>query len=180
MLGRLFRSDGVLDGIASDIYGAIVARARTPAIYADLGVPDTVAGRFEMVALHMVVAMERFGSGTHRERDIGQRVFELFCTDMDQTLREFGVGDAVMGKRMKKMARGFYGRSAAYTQALTTDDRDQLAAVLGRNIYPGEERAADVRLSDYARSFRLAFIAVESGALEKGAVAVPLPSHGTQ
>ena len=178
MLGRLFRSDRALDGIAADIYGAIVARARTPAIYADLGVPDTVAGRFEMVVLHMVVAMERFGSGTPRERAVGQRVFEIFCTDMDQTLREFGVGDAVIGTRMKKMAQAFYGRSAAYSDALASGDRDELAAVLGRNIYPGEERAADGRLSDYATALRARFAAVDPGSLESGAGAVPAAPDG--
>ena len=178
MLGWLFKSDKVLDGIAADIYGAIVARARTPTIYADLGVPDTVAGRFEMIVLHMVVAMERFGSGTPRERDVGQRVFEFFCTDMDQSLREFGVGDTVMGARMKKMAEGFYGRSAAYTDALASANRDELAVVLGRNLYPGQERAADKRLSDYATALRARFIAVERGRFESGAEAVPAAPDG--
>ena len=128
MLGRLFRSDRAMEAIAAEIYGAIVALARAPVLYADFGVPDTVAGRFEMVVLHLTVAMERFGTGTDREKALGQKVFEAFCTDMDQSLREFGVSDVVMGRRMKKMAQGYYGRSAAYAEALSAGDPDALAA----------------------------------------------------
>ena len=174
MLSRLLGSDTALDRIAAEIYGAIVARARSPVIYADFGVPDTVAGRFEMVVLHMAVAMDRFAAGSERERAIGQRVFDLFCGDMDTTLREFGVGDAVMGKRMKTMAQAFYGRSSAYMSAFASGDRDELASALGRNLFPGEDRPADGQLCDYAMLLQATFAAVAPGGLERGADAVPV------
>lgn len=159
--------------IPDELYGAIVTQAREPALYADLGVPDTVAGRFEMVVLHTALALRRLGNGSAVERELGEAVFERFCADMDASLREFGVSDAVMGKRMKTMAQGYYGRAGAYGTAVDEDSRDELVAALRRNVFPGGEGDIDVRLGAYAIRFAAACQAVPEGAFETGAASFP-------
>jgi len=172
MLGWL---TGIRSGnaIPDELYGAIVTQARERDLYAELGVPDTVAGRFEMVVLHTALALRRLGSGSAVERDLGEVVFERFCADMDASLREFGVSDAVMGKRMKKMAQGYYGRAGAYGAAADDDSRSDLVAALQRNIFPGGEGQIDPRLGDYAIRFSMACQDVPVGAFERGPAAFP-------
>ncbi len=134
MLGRLFGRDRASEGMATGLYGAVVAQARSPALYSVLGVPDTVGGRFEMVVLHAVLMIERLKAENTTDADAtGQHVFDLFCLDMDRSLRELGVGDMAVPKRMKQMGSGFYGRADAYRAALAARDADALAAAIARN-----------------------------------------------
>jgi cytochrome b pre-mRNA-processing protein 3 len=145
MFARLFRRDSQAFDIASAIYGAIVTQARTPALYAALGVPDTVDGRFEMVVLHTILVLDRLGREDARTRSIGQLIFDLHCQDMDRSLRELGIGDLGVPKRMKKMAEAFYGRAATYRDAIAAGDRSALTTALMRNVYrdtPSDARAA--------------------------------------
>ncbi len=144
MFGRLFRRETGADAIASTLYGAIVAQARNPIFYEELGVPDTVSGRFEMVVLHVVLVLERL-----EDKAMGQRIFDLYCKDMDQSLREMGVGDLGVPKRMKKMAEAFYGRSAAYRSALSARDSHGLATAIARNVFDHADAPARL-LSAYA------------------------------
>jgi cytochrome b pre-mRNA-processing protein 3 len=144
MFGRLFRRETGADAIAATLYGAIVAQARNPIFYEELGVPDTVSGRFEMVVLHVVLVLEQL-----EDRDVGQRIFDLYCKDMDQSLRELGVGDLGVPKRMKKMAEAFYGRSAAYRSALSARDSHGLATAIARNVFDHAEAPARL-VSAYA------------------------------
>jgi cytochrome b pre-mRNA-processing protein 3 len=140
MLGRHFRRNREDERIAAGLYGAIVAHARAPVFYAELGVPDTVAGRFEMVVLHTVLVVDRLGKGGEAEQRLGQRVFDLFCNDMDGSLRELGIGDLAVPKQMKRMAGRFYGRSEAYRRDIAAGDVAALAATLARNV-PGVRTA---------------------------------------
>ncbi len=150
MFARLFRRDSEDSTIASAIYGAIVAQARTPALYAGLGVPDTVDGRFEMVVLHTILVLHRLQSEDAAAQNIGQVIFDLHCTDMDRSLRELGIGDLGVPKRMKKMAEAFYGRAAVYRAAIEAGDRDGLATALARNVYRDDQRDARAgALADY-------------------------------
>ncbi|HVZ14544.1 MAG TPA: ubiquinol-cytochrome C chaperone family protein [Bauldia sp.] len=136
MLGRLFRRDREGQAIATALYGAIVAQARTPALYTDFAVADTVTGRFEMVVLHLILVLDRIAAEGAGEAALGQAVFDLYCTDMDRSLRELGFGDLGVPRRMKKMAQAFYGRAGAYRQAIAADDRNALAAAIARNVFP--------------------------------------------
>jgi cytochrome b pre-mRNA-processing protein 3 len=142
MFARLFRRDTEARAIASALYGAIVAQARNPVLYAQLGVPDTVDGRFEMVVLHTVVFLDRLQREGEAGKAVGQRIFDLHCTDMDRSLRELGIGDLGVPKRMKKIAEGFYGRAAAYGTALAADDEDGLAEAIARNVFRGADSAS--------------------------------------
>jgi cytochrome b pre-mRNA-processing protein 3 len=136
MLGRRFRRDRENGRIAAALYGAIVAHARAPAFYAGLGVPDTVEGRFEMMVLHTALVVNRLGGAGEAERRLGQQIFDLFCNDMDGSLRELGIGDLAVPKQMKRMAERFYGRLDAYRCGIAAGDAGDLAATLARNL-PG-------------------------------------------
>ncbi len=120
---------------AADLYDAIVAKAREPAFYVDLGVPDTVNGRFEMVALHAFLVLRRLKAAGEPVSGLGQVLFDTMFADMDLSLREMGAGDLGVGRRVKAMAEGFYGRIAAYDAALASADREALAEALRRNVY---------------------------------------------
>ena len=107
---RLNRRNRKID----DLYGAIVAQSRRAAFYIDYGVPDTLDGRFDLIVLHMVLLLAHLDRREQSARDLGQNLFELFCRDLDSNLREMGVGDLAVPKRMRQFAEAFYGRQTAY------------------------------------------------------------------
>jgi cytochrome b pre-mRNA-processing protein 3 len=131
----------------------IVAQARMPSFYADYGVADTPAGRFDMILLHLILFMRRLRDEPEAIRALGQGVFDLFCRDMDHNFREMGIGDLSVPKHMRRVAEAFYGRAAAYDGAIETAGEEQLAAVLARNIFPGSgaRPAGAHRLARYVR-----------------------------
>ncbi|MFN4230343.1 ubiquinol-cytochrome C chaperone family protein [Parvibaculum sp.] len=134
------------------LYGLLVTQARSPVFYTEMGVPDTAEGRFEMVALHVHLALRRLRAGGQAGKELGQKLFDVLFDDMDQTLREMGVGDLSVGKKIKALAQSFYGRMQAYDEALA-DDGDKLEAALRRNILPDTATAGDhaARLAAYGR-----------------------------
>ena len=124
---------------AFSLYRAVVAQLRLPGFYLHGGVPDTVEGRFEMVCLHAFLVLR-------------QRLFDILFDDMDQTLREMGVGDLSVGKKIKAMASSFYGRIGAYEEGLRADGEALLAEALARNVFGETETTAQaVGLASYAR-----------------------------
>jgi cytochrome b pre-mRNA-processing protein 3 len=124
---------------ARRLYAAIVAQARRPAFYAAGGVPDSLDGRFELVALHVYLVLRRL-KGDPTARALAQGLVDLFFADMDASLREMGAGDLGIGKRVQKMAAGFYGRVAAYDGA---ESPDGIALALKRNLYGTIEASAE-------------------------------------
>ncbi len=147
-----FRGRARRKAVARSLYEAVVARSREPAFYRELGVPDTVDGRFDMVALHAALVLWRLKADRSRSADLAQAFFDLMFVDMDENLRELGVGDLSVGRKVKQMVKAFYGRLAAYEAGLA-GEQDQLDAALSRNLY----RAATVdeeklrTMSDYVR-----------------------------
>ncbi|MCC7429148.1 MAG: ubiquinol-cytochrome C chaperone [Alphaproteobacteria bacterium] len=127
---------------AYELYGAVVAQARSPAYYAALGVPDSVLGRFDMVGLFAVLLVRRLTSDADpRGRELSQAVFDAMFADMDHNLREMGVGDLVVGKRIKRLAEAFNGRAHAYDAAIEDPSDLPLLAALSRNVWRSEEIA---------------------------------------
>ncbi|WP_238122631.1 MULTISPECIES: ubiquinol-cytochrome C chaperone family protein [unclassified Xanthobacter] len=158
------------------LYGAIVAQSRRAVFYTDFGVPDTIEGRFEMVLLHTILVCHRLKDGGEAERTLSQQVFDTFVSDMDRTLREMGVGDLGVPKRMKKIGAAFYGRAAAYDEALAQADDAELAAALARNILERDLAAPEVAaLTDYVRGAARALLAVPFETLERGELTLPTP-----
>ncbi len=124
------------EAITIALYDAIVAAARQPYFYSELDVPDSPLGRYEMLSLHIFLFMRRIKGRTPALKSIGQEVTDEFFRDVDHSLRELGIGDSGVPKRMKKLARMFYGRIESYDKALQHNDHPALAAALARNVRP--------------------------------------------
>lgn len=124
------------------LYAAVVAAARQPAFYLDFAVPDTVDGRFDLIALHAILTMRRLKGQGAAAAERSQRLYEAMVDDFDRSLREMGVGDTGVGKRVKAMLRGVHGRILAYDAALADPDPARLDVVLDNNLY-GTVRAVE-------------------------------------
>jgi cytochrome b pre-mRNA-processing protein 3 len=135
------------------LYGMIVAQARSPVFYLDYGVPDTVDGRFELIVLHLVLVLERLGRDGESGFPVGQQLFDTFCRDLDDNLREMGVGDMAVPRRMRNFGEAFYGRQAAYREAFRAAHERELEKAISRNIFgiSGVDNKA-ARLARYARA----------------------------
>ncbi len=136
-LSKLFaRKAKANEAIVIRTYETIVAAARQPLYFSDWHVPDTALGRFESLSLHMILFLRRAKAASVPLRDLAQAVVEEFFMDVDHSLRELGIGDAGVPKRMKKLAKMFYGRAESYDKAIADNDHAELAAALHRNINP--------------------------------------------
>jgi cytochrome b pre-mRNA-processing protein 3 len=133
-------------GTIEAIYGMIVTQAREPSFYQALEVPDTVDGRFDMILLHLWIALSQLEQ--RDDKELSQALFDHFCSDMDANLREMGVGDLTVPKRMRAFGEAFYGRSAAYHRALA-EGCEPLAEALNKNIYNGGNIESARRLAAY-------------------------------
>jgi cytochrome b pre-mRNA-processing protein 3 len=128
---KLFSADPML-APAARLYGAIIAQARQPAFYMTHGVPDSIDGRFEMVALHSYLVLRRLRGAGERAERLSQALVDALFSDMDASLREMGAGDLGVGKRVKRMATAFYGRVGAYEAAENSGDP---AEAFRRNLF---------------------------------------------
>jgi len=136
LAGFLHRRDKY-DRAAFQLYAAAVAAARDPFLYAALGVPDTLDGRFDAIGLYVYLTIRRLSAAPAPGPALAQAVFDAMFHDMDTNLREMGVGDMSVGKRNRAMWEAFHGRSAAYTAAW--NDAPALEAALARNLWRGAE-----------------------------------------
>ena len=138
--------------------------------------PDTVDGRFELIALHAFLVFERL-KRDRSERGFAQSLFDLMFADFDRALREMGTGDLSVGKEVRRMAEAFYGRVAAYEQALAGDEAG-LRDALRRNLYGTADPAAPAvaRAASYLRTAAAGLAAFPVSALLQGSVDFgPLP-----
>jgi cytochrome b pre-mRNA-processing protein 3 len=162
-------------GTIEGIYGMIVTQAREPLFYRDLGVPDTVNGRFDMLVLHLWMVLRRL-KPTPAGTGLCQALFDRFCDDMDGNLREMGVGDLTVPKRMQAFGEAFYGRTAAYDLALA-DGEEPLAQALCRNILDGAEIDHARQLAIYARVTIAALAGLDDAALIGASWRFPSPAR---
>lgn len=123
-------------------YAALVQASRNPLFYEDYNVPDTLDGRFEMILVHMMFELESI-KPQDTKGSLRRALAEAFFDDMDRSLREIGVSDTGVGRRVKKMVEAFYGRIDAYEKAILADDTDALKEAITRNIYTGLENEID-------------------------------------
>ncbi len=161
-------------GTIGTIYGMIVAQAREPLFYQAMGVPDTVNGRFDMVLLHLWMVLRRLrpvedGAG------LSQALFDHFCGDMDANLRELGVGDLTVPKRMQKFGEAFYGRAAAYDLALDAG-AEPLAQALCKNILDGGDIGHARHLAAYADAALTTLAGHDDAAVGNGSWRFPSPA----
>jgi cytochrome b pre-mRNA-processing protein 3 len=120
-----------------ELYGAAVAAARDPFLYTSLGVPDTLDGRFDMVGLHTFLLIQRLKREPAPGPALAQAVFDAMFSDMDVNLREMGVGDLSVGRKVRVMWEAFHGRAAAYAAAMEAGDMAALDRALDRNVWRG-------------------------------------------
>lgn len=180
MIFRLFRR-GPQAGTIAALYGAIVAQARNPAFYLDFAVPDTPEGRFDMIVLHLALVCRRLGRPEGLDQAsaqaLSQDVFDMFCRDMDHNLREMGVGDLSVPKKMQKLGEAFYGRLEVYDRALAAGDDDELAGALARNVLgEGAPAGAARRLAAYVRAAAQCLDAAPIALLGDGEPGFPDPA----
>lgn len=149
---RFFR-DSDTRTAAHRIYCRLVEQSRHPAFYDQCGVEDTPDGRFDMIALHAALILRRLKRDGEVTAELAQEIFDLMFADMDQNLREMGVGDIGVGKRVKGMAQGFYGRLAAYDAGLNSADNADLSSALRRNLFR-KSSPADVQVAMIAGYMR--------------------------
>jgi cytochrome b pre-mRNA-processing protein 3 len=136
---------------AQALYGAIVASARQPKFFAQWEVPDTVDGRFDMIVLHMFLILQRLKTDAPA---MCQNLTDHFFTDMDRSLREMGVGDLSVGKKVRKMAEAYHGRLNAYAAGVEQGEQILIEA-LQRNVYGGEKNAHAKNLARWVSDARL-------------------------
>ncbi len=140
MILRFFRKDSSAEAVSA-LYARATAAARAPGLYLALGLPDTLEGRFEALLLHVVLVLRALRRLPPPADDVARDLTDAFFGDLDGTLREMGVGDVAVPKRMTSLAAAFYGRAEAYDRALAAGDRAALAASLARNALGREAPA---------------------------------------
>lgn len=138
------------DDTVYQLYGRIVAQARLESFYTQQGVADTVNGRFDLITLHIYIVMRRLkdlekGAGNQLSQDL----FDVMFADMDKNMREMGVGDLRVGKKVKALATAFYGRIKAYDEGLAEVDGATLVDSLRRNLYH-ESTPTDAQVENIA------------------------------
>ena len=171
----LFRREPRGPDTISALYGMIVAQARMPCFYRDYGVADTVNGRFDLMVLHVVLVLDRIAAEPSLG-ELGQGLFDRFWLDMDHNLREMGVGDLSVPKKMRSLGEAFYGRAKAYREALAEGSDAALAKALSRNLYGGEKADAAPRLAVYIRQVVRGLAAQDAGQLAVGDMRFPDPA----
>ncbi len=174
MILRFLRKDPERE-TARALYLAIVEASRRPEPFRVWGVDDTPTGRFEVLAAHMLIALRRLRAEGEAAKGFSQKVFDAFFDDMDNELRELGVGDLTVGKKIRKMAEGFYGRAGAYDAALDAGDDAALTDAVQRNIY-GEAGGATGGATHFAAYLKRANAALRDqtlAALRTGAIEFP-------
>ncbi|MNK09667.1 Ubiquinol-cytochrome C chaperone [compost metagenome] len=136
------------------LYAVAVQQARQPAFYTALGVADRIDARFELYTLHVLILFLRLKQDGERGEVAAQKLFDTYISSLDNTLRELGVGDVSVGKKMRKLGESLYGRMNAYEGPLRAEDIDALAASLAKNIYESADAETGRALARYAVASR--------------------------
>jgi cytochrome b pre-mRNA-processing protein 3 len=147
-LRRLFRPGPArLSGQA--LYEAATRQARQPEFYSALGAPDSVEGRFELYSLHVVLLLHRLKDQGDEAAETAQALFDAYLSALDDALREMGVGDLAVAKKMRRLGEAFYGRAKAYDDLLAKADRAELAALIERTVLADAPGYGGAKLVDY-------------------------------
>jgi len=152
LIARVLQGPGSTKQVASKLFERLVAQARARVFYEQLGVPDTVDGRFDMVALHTFLIFQRLRGQGDQSAMLAQALYDTLILDLEASLRQLGAGDVGVGKRIRVMTEALQGRFKAYETALAGNPLE-LEAALRRNLYGTTEPATEpVRaMTDYLR-----------------------------
>jgi cytochrome b pre-mRNA-processing protein 3 len=136
---------------ASRLLAAVQSASRQPALFGDGRISDTLEGRFELLALNAALALIRLRADP-KAVPLAQEFIDQFFASLDAGLREAGVGDTAVPKRMHKLAGDFYGRLDAYGAALATEDGAALEAALTRNLFRADAHPFTAALARHAEA----------------------------
>ncbi len=176
MIFGLFRTKKHNRVIVERQYSVLTSAARVPFFYSDLGVPDTVMGRYEMLSIVMILFFRRTARSQTSGQELAQEIVDAFFQDLDHSIRELGIGDQGVPKRMKKLAGMFYGRLESYAKALDAHDAGQLSATLARNIHAGVAVAPDMSgLANWMLETERQLATVSEDDVSRGQVMIPAP-----
>ena len=178
MIFGLFQKRNHNQIIVNRQYAVLTATAREPIFYTSYDVPDTVMGRFELLSLVMILFFRRTRASETSGQEIAQEIIDAFFQDIDYSIRELGIGDNSVPKRMKKLAGMFYGRLESYARAMDGNDREGLAVALRRNIYPkaGEGTPSMLGLADWMFAAEAHLSGVTETEIATGSATLPLPA----
>ena len=166
---------------AAKLYGAIVAQARLPVFYQSLEVPDTLEGRFLTLSVHLFAVLHRLKREGPVARGLAQDLTDRFTADMETVLREIGVGDLSIPKKMRGLAASSAALLQAYEDALPAGEA-AVAATLGQAL-PHDRRtseAATRRLAHYLLALVRDLDPQSVAALDAGDVRFPEPVSGVE
>ena len=160
MLQRLFKPRPAAEA-GRALFKALSAQARQPVFYERFGVADTVEGRFELYVLHLVLVLHRLKGQGSQAAETSQAVFDTFLRNLDEGLRDMGVGDLSVGKKMRKLGEAVYGRIKGYDRAFAeADSAAALEVLIARTVYQDLAGApAPAPLARYASATVGAFAA---------------------
>lgn len=177
MIFGLFGKKNNNAAIVERQYGILTSAARRPVLYEDLGVPDTVMGRFEMLSTMLILYFRRTRTSARTGQEIAQEIVDAFFEDVDHSIRELGVGDVAVPKRMKKLAGMFYGRLETYSAALESKDMTALTEALMRNFHPGStDTGISMReLAAYLLEAEAVLAGSNEDLVESGMLEMPAP-----
>jgi len=160
------------------LYSALATQARHPDFYVHLGVADSLDGRFDSVALHVFLALNRLKREDGAQAAaLAQDLVDVFVDDMDRSVREMGVGDMGVSRRVKQMAQALYGRAAVYEEAVAQDDETKLVAALTRNLYAGIDKSEAAVAAKYVRAAIAELAGQDLATLTQGMPTFPAPGR---
>jgi len=166
IFSKLFKIRPTFSKEVQALYKALVLQSRDEAFFTTWEVADTVEGRFDMIILHAFVVMRRLKEGKEQTDAFSQSLYDLMFADMDLNLRELGVGDMGLARRVPKMAEAFYGRIKAYEEGLQADDENMiLKSALDRNLYR-KTPTSDTSLAEMALYLRHLIVHFDTQSLE--------------
>ena len=163
---------------AGQLYGQLARQARLAAFYTRFGVPDSIDGRFEMLCIHAHALFHRLrGQGAEADQ-LAQAVYDAMFLDLDGSLRELGVADLGVGRRIKVMTEALKGRIHAYDAALAETGavaEGALRAAIGRNVYGTTAATSEqvTAMAGYLRALRAALAGASFADLAAGRVQFP-------
>lgn len=153
MLQNLFRTRP-RERLGEPLYELAVRQARDPGFYTRMAVADRIDARFELYTLHVLLLVMRLRDEGEAGAEAAQALFDVYVSALDHALRELGVGDISVGKKMRKLGEAMYGRMTAYEPPLRSADAAGLAAGLARNVFESDDPAAGEALTAYALASR--------------------------
>lgn len=149
MIANFFRKNPA-NSTPQQIYGGLMTQARDPGFYAKIGIPDTVMGRFDMLAMHVYFITRRLRQESSPiAESLGQDIFDLFVEDVERALRELGIGDTTVPKRKRKLVHSFYAQIDEFDPAMDNDDLEILSAKVKARYFADTEGEYAVDLSNY-------------------------------